>query len=99
MSSQSAVETFAIVPISKWRSMEKRLKSLEEEEAEEVFTPSPSAKPTLPAVVEPQKKELKQNYRKVQIKKLLQHLERLDDSQKITSLENIDQLIDCSGKY
>ena len=84
---QEGVETFAIVPISKWRTMEKRLKNFEEDKAEPVPDPPQTTPPNVPAVEEPKKKELKQKYQKVQIKKLLQHVERLDDSQHITSLE------------
>ena len=93
---QEGVETFAIVPISKWRTMEKRLKNFEEDKAEPVPDPPQTTPPNVPAVEEPKKKELKQKYQKVQIKKLLQHVERLDDSQHITSLENIEQLIDTA---
>ena len=95
---QPTVETFAIVPFAKWRAMEKRLKQQEE------MSPPPSRQPS-PEPVEtaaqepPKKKDLKGKYRKVQIKKLLQHLERLDSSQNITSLENIDALIEVLAHY
>ena len=45
---------------------------------------------------QPKKKDHKAKYQKVQMKKLLQHLERLDGSQAITSLDNIDQLIESA---
>ena len=40
-----------------------------------------------------EKERHKRKIRQVQIKKLLQHIERLEGSQEITSLDNIDQLI------
>ena len=40
-----------------------------------------------------EKKDVKLKYRKVQIKKLLSHIERQEGGQGITSLENIDELI------
>ena len=43
---QTAVETFAIVPISKWRSMEKRLKNFEGEKAEPAAEPPQPPTPT-----------------------------------------------------
>ena len=103
---QPSVETFAIIPYAKWRSMEKRLKTLEQEEVQNVSHPQPSreASPE-PKEMEtevdvgksqPKKKDHKAKYQKVQMKKLLQHLERLDGSQAITSLDNIDQLIESA---
>ena len=93
-----SVETFAIISFAQWRSMEKRLKQQEEVPPEPPEAP-PMETPPQPvqAAEEPPKKnELKNKYRKVQIKKLLQHLERLDSGHNITSLDNIDQLIDTA---
>lgn len=93
-----SVETFAIIPFAQWRSMEKRLKQQEEVPPEPPEAPPMETPPQPVQAAEepPKKKELKNKYRKVQIKKLLQHLERLDGGQNITSLDNIDQLIDTA---
>ena len=98
------LETFAIIPWGKFQSMEKRLKK-EETSDEEL----PAAKPQTPEVeetaekeVQPtpkdttKKKDVKTKYRATQIKKLLHHIEKLGGSQKITSLENLEELIKCA---
>ena len=104
MAEAQPVETYAILPIAKFRAMQQRLEKSEsetrpeqtqtstEEEPLEVENGSPT---TSNPSQEParEKKDIKLKYRKVQIKKLLQHIERLEGSQDITSLENIDQLI------
>ena len=97
------VETYAIMPVAKFRALEQRLKKAESE-----VTPQASQVPTKDESMEeptndshsppsPQpeekKKDIKGKYRQVQIKKLLQHIERLEGSQEIMSLDNIDQLI------
>ena len=93
---QPSVESFAIIPVAKWRSMEKRLKQQDETPVAPSREPSPHPSVTDVTTEEPKKKELKLKYRKVQMKKLLQHVERLEGSQEITSLENIDQLIETA---
>ena len=106
-SNEEAVETFAILPIGKFMSMEKRLKQTEvadEEqpspkvsdpsEVEEVVEEVPAPPPPPRASVK--KKDVKVKYRSTQIKKLLQHIEKKDGAQKISSLENLDDLIKCA---
>ena len=103
-SNKEAVETFAILPIGKFMSMEKRLKKSEEsdqrpptpkssEKSESVENlDSPPSSPKAPN----KKKEVKMNYRAAQIKKLLHHVEKKNGSEKITSLENLEELIKCA---
>ena len=93
---QPSVESFAIIPVAKWRSMEKRLKQQDDTPAKPSREPSPQPASMDATPEEPKRKDLKLKYRKVQIKKLLQHLERLEGSQDITSLENIDELIEAA---
>ena len=101
-----AVQTYAIVPHAKWKAMEQRLQRAESEANSEVQTQPATQEPHsegLPAdsLSNPpsmnegseKKKDVKLKYRKVQMKKLLHHMERLEGSQGVTSLENIDDLI------
>ena len=107
MADAPPVETYAILPIAKYKAMEQRLKKSESEmkpeeshssnEAEEameaeadVATTSKDSEDQAP---NEGKKDVKLKYRKAQIRKLLHHVERLEGGQEITSLENIDQLI------
>ena len=100
------VETFAIIPFGKYRAMEQRLQKAEmpEEELPSSATkpaevPKPEEEEQPPSPVPPQpikndgKKDTKTKYRTTQIKKLLQLIEKMDGSQRITSLENLDDLI------
>ena len=100
----SAVQTYAIIPHSKWEAMDQRLKKAESETTSGVQDPPeepPEEKIDNPLTVsEPppleegrEKKDVKLKYRKVQIKKLLSHIERQEGGQGITSLENIDEFI------
>ena len=103
-----SVETFAILPIAKFMSMEKRLKKSEDSD-QRPPTPKPSEntesetevvenlESPLPSPKAPtKKKEVKMKYRAAQIKKLLHHVEKKNGSEKITSLENLEELIKCA---
>ena len=102
----AAVQTYAIVSYAKWKAMEQRLQRAESEVNSEVQSQPASQEPpseafpadsgsNSPPVNEgaEKKKDVKLKYRKVQIKKLLHHIERLEGGEGVTSLENIDDLI------
>ena len=103
----STIQTYAIVPYAKWKTMAQRLQRAESEVNSEVQGPPPVQEapsepsqedmepPPPPPIVEEGKKKnnVKLKYQKSQIKKLLQHIERLEGGQGVTSLENIDELI------
>ena len=105
------VETFAIIPFGKYQAMEQRLQKAETSnedlpkpikvDAPEVQKAEDEETPVIPVDLATTKSavkkiDLKNKYRTAQIKKLLQLIEKKDDSQKITSLENLDDLIKCA---
>ena len=105
------VETFVIIPFGKYRAMEQRLQKAERSkedlpkpikiDALEVQKEEDEETPVIPVNLATTKSavkkiDLKNKYRTAQIKKLLQLIEKKDDSQKITSLENLDDLIKCA---
>ena len=94
------METFAIVPYPKYRSMEQRIKKVETSELpppnepppEQMDDqPSPQSSPLPPE--SGKKRDKVKTYRTVQVRKLLQYIKRMDNSQDITTLENLDELI------
>ena len=98
------VETFVFLPYSKYKAMDNRAKKSEPNEIiplEEMENPSVNnhnhaESPSTSKVEEPQRqlgKDVTKSYRMVQIKKLLQHIEKTTGSEKVTSLENLDELI------
>ena len=64
--------------------------------SDEIISPSPVQSKDSSNSLKEGKKELKNNYRSVQIKKLLHHIKKVNPSQDITSLENLDELIKCA---
>ena len=86
----STIQTYAIVPYAKWKTMEQRLQRAESEVNSEVQEPptiqeapsedSQEDNDTPPPIVEEDKKKnnVKLKYQKSQIKKLLHHIESLE---------------------
>ena len=85
----SAVQTYAIVPYAKWKAMEQRLQKAESDMNSPVQVPPEIDDPPLDAensqtMPDPTpmeegplvKKDVKLKYRKVQMKKLISHIER-----------------------
>ena len=109
-SKEESVETFAILPYAKFASMEKRFKKAKADSGEDLPTSQlPEPQPThikevkkeeniplSPTLETVKKKDVKTKYRATQIKKLIQHIEKKDGAEKITSLDNLDELIKCA---
>ena len=104
-SKNDSTEMHVILPLGEYRSLEQRAnkaeitdnstmptKNEDEKSDEEPLPPTQLIEKTSSPPKE-EKKELKNNYRFVQIKKLLNQIKRLNPSQDITSLPNLDELV------
>ena len=92
--------------------MDQRVKKAEEgvstTRESDISTPAPAARKEevekseeLPVSVKPtpmetKKKDLSKSYRKTHLKKLIQQIEKADDSKEILELENLDALIESA---
>ena len=100
------VETFVFLPYSKYKVLDNRAKKPEPTEAspsiedkklpDENISEMVAESPTTSKAEEVKSqlgKDMTKTYRSVQIKKLLQHIEKTTGSEKVTSLDNLEKLI------
>ena len=106
------VETYVLLPYNDFKSMDQRVKKVEEggsnTRESDISVPTPAAKKEeiekseeLPVSVKPtstetKKKDLSKSYRKTHLKKLILQIQKADDSKEILELENLDALIEAA---
>ena len=98
------VETFVFLPYNRYKALDSRAKKEQTElpvsnsgwglSSEEISSePIPSQSDELIEVKKPIGKDLTKSYRGVQMKKLLQHIEKTEGSSEIVNLPNLEELI------
>ena len=97
-------ETFVFLPYNRYKALDSRAKKEQTElpvsnsggglSSEEISSePIPSQSDELIEVKKPIGKDLTKSYRGVQMKKLLQHIEKTEGSSEIVNLPNLEELI------
>ena len=106
------VETYVLLPYNDFKSMDQRVKKAEEgvptTRESSISAPIPETRKEevekseeLPVSVkqthiETKKKDLSKSYRNTHLKKLIQQIQKADDSKEILEFENLDALIEAA---
>ena len=106
------VETYVLLPYNDFKSMDQRVKKAEEgvstTRESSISAPTPETRKeevekseelsvlVKQTHIETKKKDLSKSYRKTHLKKLIQQIQKTEDSKEIIQLENLDALIESA---